>query len=243
MLGVGYRTGMPVTPVPPDRIRPGQLGVVMLGRVIIGDIAATLVDLSVRGLLAVEEHTDSGPTGWLLRTEATSRQLAALLPYERGLLGAASDGSTSATIQSRAPRMPDALNSAREAIVHDAVDRGWLHHFRHGQRTDAGEQMALRIRSFQRDLRKLATDQGQAALAGPLLPYALHFGMVERDQLPLVRFAHAWAAAFASLPGWHQPPASQPDFDEPDAVAKPTIDEQIMDPNVGMGVWLTGWGT
>jgi hypothetical protein len=47
------------------------------------------------------------------------------------------------------------------------------------------------------------------------------------------------------LPGWHwhQPPASKPDFDEPDAVDKPTIDEQMMDPNVGMGIWLTGWGT
>ncbi len=62
---------MPVTPVPPDQIRPGQLGAVLLGRVIIGDIAATLVDLSVRGLLAVEECDESGQTGWLLRTQAT----------------------------------------------------------------------------------------------------------------------------------------------------------------------------
>src|SRR5258708_8279643 len=234
---------MPVTAVPPDQIRLGQLGAVLLGRVIIGDIAANLVDLSVRGLLAVEECDESGQTGWLLRTQATGRQLSALLPYERGLLDAASDGGPSATIQSLAPRMPDALSSAREAIVHDAVDRGWLHRFRDGQRTEAGEQMARRIRRFQRDLRKLATDQGQAALSGRLLPYALHFGMAGRDQLPLVRFAHAWVVAFASLPGWHQAPPSRPDFDEPDAVAKPTIDEQIMDPNVGMGIWLTGWGT
>ena len=69
--------------------------------------------------------------------------------------------------------------SAREAITHDAVDRGWLHRLRHGQRTDADEQMALRIRRFRRDLRKLATDQGHAVLAGPLLGYALHFGMID----------------------------------------------------------------
>ena len=36
----------------------------------------------------------------------------------------------------------------------------------------------MRIRRFQRDLRTLATDQGQNALAGQLLPFALHFGMV-----------------------------------------------------------------
>ena len=58
----------------------------------------------------------------------------------------------------------------------------------------------------------------------------------------LVKFAHAWVAAFASLPGWHQPEPSRASFHEPDAVAKPTIDEQIMGPYVGAGVWLTGWG-
>jgi len=234
---------MPVIPVPPDRVRPGQLGAVMLGRVIIGDIAATVVDLSARGLLAVEERNDSGQSEWFLHIKATGRQVAALLPYESGLLTTVSDSGQSATIHSLAPRMPSALDSARDAIVHDAVERGWLHHFHRGQRTEAGEQLALRIRRFQRDLRTLATEQGQAALIGPLLPYALHFGMVDRDQLPLVRFAHAWVTAFAGLPGWHQPPASKPDFDEPDAVDKPTIDEQMMDPNVGMGIWLTGWGT
>jgi hypothetical protein len=72
--------------------------------------------------------------------------------------------------------------------------------------------------------------------------YALHFGMAERDQLPLAGFAHAWVAAFASLPGWHQLPARRPDFDEPDAVAKPSIDEHVIDPNVGLGIWLTGGG-
>jgi hypothetical protein len=65
-----------VVPVPPDRIRPGQLGVVMLGRVIIGDIATTLVDLAVRGVLAVEEH---GQAGWLLGAGRTGHRQDALL--------------------------------------------------------------------------------------------------------------------------------------------------------------------
>jgi hypothetical protein len=36
-----------VKPVIPEGIRPGQLGVVMLGRVIMGDIAATAADLAL----------------------------------------------------------------------------------------------------------------------------------------------------------------------------------------------------
>ena len=36
-------------PVPPAGLRPGQLSLLLLGRVIIGDIAVTLADLAVRG--------------------------------------------------------------------------------------------------------------------------------------------------------------------------------------------------
>ena len=127
-----------VIPVPPDGIRPGQLGVVLLGRVIIGDIAATLVDLSARGMLAVEEHDEGGQAGWLLRPEATAQQRATLLSYEATLLSAVSDGAQPATIQSLAPRMPQVLSRAREEIVHEAVSNGWLHRFHDGQRTGAG---------------------------------------------------------------------------------------------------------
>lgn len=52
--------------VPPvlEGFRAGQTGVVVLGRVIMGDIAATLVDLVQRDFLTVEETTDQGD--WLL---------------------------------------------------------------------------------------------------------------------------------------------------------------------------------
>ena len=48
------------TPLPPDGLRPGQLGVVLLGRVIVGDIAATLVDLAGREIVQVAEDQDAG---------------------------------------------------------------------------------------------------------------------------------------------------------------------------------------
>jgi hypothetical protein len=48
------------TPLPPDGLRSGQLGVVLLGRVIVGDIAATLVDLAGREIVQVAEDQDAG---------------------------------------------------------------------------------------------------------------------------------------------------------------------------------------
>jgi hypothetical protein len=56
-------SGDGLVPRPPDNMRPGQAGVVMLGRVIIGDVAVTLVDLAVRRFLAVQERGDSHGTG------------------------------------------------------------------------------------------------------------------------------------------------------------------------------------
>jgi hypothetical protein len=179
-------------PAPPDGIRPGQLGVVMLRRVIIGDIAATLVDLSIHGLLRVEEQSGGGHTDWLvspLRTTAPRHRRESLLRYERTLLDELARSGPAASLPSLAPRIPQVLEAARAALIRDAVHRGWLRRLHHDQRTEAGEQLAARIRAFQHGLRQLAAEQGEDALTGPLLPYALHFGMIHSDQLPLAAFA------------------------------------------------------
>ena len=49
---------------PPDGLRPAQLGIVLVGRVIFGHISATLVDLAQRDYLRI----DGVPGGeqWLL---------------------------------------------------------------------------------------------------------------------------------------------------------------------------------
>ena len=51
-------------PVAPGGLGPGQLGVIVVGRVILGDIAVTITDLAQRGFLAVDEAADD--RGWLL---------------------------------------------------------------------------------------------------------------------------------------------------------------------------------
>src|SRR5690348_8536005 len=55
-------------PVAPENLRPGQLDVVMLGRVVIADIAVTLVDLCVRDFIQVKTvpGADAG-SDWSLR--------------------------------------------------------------------------------------------------------------------------------------------------------------------------------
>jgi hypothetical protein len=231
-----------VTPRPPDGLRPGQIGVVMIGRVIIGDIAATLADLSIRQLLQVEETGAGDSNDWLvspLLASAPHYRAESLSGYERTLLeGLAAHGSA---VRLRTLGR-GVLDRTRGELIGDAVHRGWLHRLHHDQRTEAAEELARRVRAFQRDLRRLKAQGNAEALAGELLPYALHFGMAGQDTPALARFAHAFTAAFASLDGWHPSAPRRPDFGGlDDAVSKPSIDEQIMSPTVGMGVWLTGW--
>jgi hypothetical protein len=182
-------------PVPPEGLRPGQLGVVAIGRVIIGDVAATLVDLALRHQLRIDEDTTAADAGWLLTPATGSRSSDSIADYEQvlleGIAGAGKTGSLS--------------------------------------------------RAFQRDLRHLKSAEGPQAFNGRLLPYALHFGLTDPDQDLLVRFAHAFTATFADLPGWKPPDHTRPPIELSEVLQKPSIDEQIMDPWVQAGVWLTGW--
>ncbi len=207
-----YRGAIPsgdgLVPRPPDNVRPGQAGVVMLGRVIIGDVAVTLVDLAVRRFLAVQERGDSdgpegGPTWSLAAVEAPglAHRRESLIGYERTLFDAVTDGGQTTTF-SLATRMPQILAATRREILRDEAHRGWLRRVHHDQRTVEGEQLAERIRTFHNRLRQFAVSQGEGALAGPLLPYAMHLGLVHSDDLPLVPFARHWVRTFSVLLGF-----------------------------------------
>lgn len=58
-------------PGAPGGLRAGQLGVIVIGRVIIGDIAVTLADLAQRRLLTVSQTTRwlTIADSWTLRTD------------------------------------------------------------------------------------------------------------------------------------------------------------------------------
>lgn len=210
---------------PPAGVLPGQLGIILLGRVILGDIAATLTDLAQRQLAAVTE-----PAGgqWLLNVQpgAAARSSAG---YETTLLRALPLSPSPLSAMT-----PHGLDQTRTALIHDGVARGWLHHLHHGQRTDRAEELAQHLRSFQRALRHARSDHNADVLASDLLPWALHFGLISRDEIPLARFADAWVRTFAGQPGWKPPERPRPVFDE---VYMPNVQ-----PTYGLGamMWAAG---
>ncbi|HTR92813.1 MAG TPA: hypothetical protein VMI73_13860 [Trebonia sp.] len=105
----------------------------------------------------------------------------------------------------------------------EAVHRGWVHRWSHDQLTDNGESFVAQVSAFGRQLRGVSGDgsadgpsgdSGADELSGALLPYALRFQLVSRDQISLAAFAADWAEAFTDLPGWRPPGYRRPERDD-----------------------------
>lgn len=215
MLAVMRMRGGPV-PRPPDGLRPAQLGVARLGRVIIGDIGATVADLAVRHLIDVREGSgEDEDAGWLLTVRDSPAPLEGrepLLGYERTLLQGLSSRRRGITMSAALPDLPDLLADTRREIIRDAVRRGWLHRLRTDKRTPSAEELTRRIRRFQGRLREFAAAQDRlGVLEGSLLPYALQSGLLGDSDLALARFTRHWVTVLSPLPGWHPP--GQPRYD------------------------------
>jgi len=230
-------------PVPPDGVRPGQLGVIATGRVILGDIAATIVDLSLRGFLQID-GTGGAAGDWLLTLAEPPQDGQDPLEYERVLLEWMARPGYTTSLTSLATDLPAGLAEVRESLVRDAVHHGWLRRMHHHEQTKAGEELASQLRAFRQELRSAKAERGPEILDGQLLPYALHFGLARPDH-PLARFAHAWVATFAKLPEWRAPARWRTDS-EYDAGIRPaarkrTLDEDIMSSDVGAMLWVTSW--
>ena len=187
-------------PAPLKGLKPGEIGLVVMGRVTMGDIAVTLVDLAVRGLLQVEKADDGGD--WLLRPHQGAPVQRMVVEYEKKLLENLAPGGGEARLSSLAADFGRRLEKIRESLEHETAAKGWVRHLHHDQRTPEGEELAGHVRAFHRDLRRRKSDGGEEAISGALLPFALHFGLVSEDSMPLAQFAHAWVRAFSDLPGW-----------------------------------------
>jgi hypothetical protein len=140
-------------PAVPGGLRAGQLGVIVIGRVIMGDIAVTLADLAQRELLTIDEAGDD--RDWLLgpsAAAASGQTRSHLLGYEKRLL----DGLAEAGAPARLSALPNgfgrALDETRGALVREAVRQGWLRRLHHGRRSPKGEDLARQVRFFRRDL-------------------------------------------------------------------------------------------
>jgi hypothetical protein len=164
-------------PAPPGQLRPGQLGIVVIGRVIFGHISATLADLAARGFARVEELPGDGKPDWLvtdMRDQVPDGP--ALLGFEITLLDGLFAGQPAARLSAVSQALVPTLNHVRAQLRRDAVRHGRLRRWQRERRTAGGERLLAQIETFRKDLRALAAAGKPDALAPGLVPYAMIFG-------------------------------------------------------------------
>lgn len=214
---------------PPDHLHPAQLGLIAVGRVTLGHLAATLVHLAQRGHLTIEKtRTERGACDWLMAraTTGTDDTLVPygagtgdllvpycadprdmLIPYEAALL----DGLLPAgqrLLSSLDERAAPVLERVRELLIRDAVHSGDLRRFHPDQRTPSGDDLVLAIDAYRRDLRRLRTTRGPAALDDHHA-YAILFGLDPGNANRcegLADFAATWSQTCADLVAWPTDP-------------------------------------
>lgn len=114
--------------LPPENIRPGQLGTVVDERADVIDIVATVVDLAVRGHLAI-----AYPDWRIGRPGGAAATSDPLQPYEQRLLELLLPGDAEAcTLAELAARAPAELPEVQDRLYADVLAQGWFR-----QRPDA----------------------------------------------------------------------------------------------------------
>ncbi len=113
--------------VPPDGIRPGQVGTLLDESADVLDVSATIVDLAVRKYLFIEElprKTVFASRDW--RLTRLDGDPAALLPYERKLYQALVGSRQTVLMSELKNTFATSMASVREQLYVDAVKQGWF---------------------------------------------------------------------------------------------------------------------
>jgi hypothetical protein len=124
-IGLFENVPTPVEFVPPDGIRPAQLGVLVDESADNLDVSATLVDLAVRGYLRIEEVTNQ-------RGKVKDHRLVrlvendALLPYEQLLLQHLFEAGPAVEMSQLKNTFASDMKEIKESLYVDAVDRGFF---------------------------------------------------------------------------------------------------------------------
>ncbi len=117
---------IPVEYVPPDNLRPGELGTLVDQVANPLDVSATIVDLAVRGYLTITEipkHGLFGKTDWTLTKKKDGADLKA---YERTLLDALFDNRTEVQLSDLHDKFASHLKDVQDGLYDDAVEQGWF---------------------------------------------------------------------------------------------------------------------
>jgi uncharacterized membrane protein YgcG len=126
-IPLGGKEAGPVEFVPPEGLRPGQIGTLLDERANLIDVSATIVDLATRGWLTI---TELEPEGLLrrrhdYRLDETDGGRGDLLGYERTLLAALFETGRSVRLSDLKYRFRPALDRIRKALYDDTVLQGW----------------------------------------------------------------------------------------------------------------------
>ncbi|CAA9211643.1 MAG: hypothetical protein AVDCRST_MAG10-144 [uncultured Acidimicrobiales bacterium] len=116
----------PVEFVPPDGLRPGQVGTLVDEAANTLDVTATIVDLAVRGYLRIDEIPKKGFFGkpdWDL---TKLKEGGDLRPYERELLDGLFKGGDEVKLSALRNTFAERLKKVQEALYDDVVGQGWF---------------------------------------------------------------------------------------------------------------------
>jgi hypothetical protein len=172
----------PVEYVPPDNLRPGQVGTLVDEAANPIDVTATIVDLAVRGYLRIEEIPKEGLFGkpdWNLVRLKSGEDL---MTYERLLLTGlfedavdTGDGTQSILVSRLKTKFVSRLRLVQNALYDDAIQRRWFTRRPDKVRTSwAGRGVGLTILAgFALYWAVKATHLGWAAFAFLLVGIAL----------------------------------------------------------------------
>jgi hypothetical protein len=116
---------IPVEFVPPDKIRPGQVGTLIDEQANTLDVTATIIDLAVRGYLRINEIPKEGWLGsadWELELLKSS---AGLMPYESTLLSALFADGPKVRVSDLKGTFVQSLKQVQDELYDDVVHQGW----------------------------------------------------------------------------------------------------------------------
>jgi hypothetical protein len=112
---------------PPDRMRPGQMGLLLDERADTLDVTATIVDLAVRGYLKI---TEIPRQGWFGRTDWQLTRLkqadANLLAYEEIVLDGLFGTLPTRNVSDLKNKFYEDLSKAKSALYADGLARKWF---------------------------------------------------------------------------------------------------------------------
>jgi hypothetical protein len=112
--------------VPPDKVRPGQVGTIVDEKADVVDVTATILDFAVRRHLHITEVRAAGakkPSDW--RLDKLTDGDPKFLPYERNLFRALFADRNSVTLSKLKNTFADDLRKVRRQLYADMVSQGW----------------------------------------------------------------------------------------------------------------------